>query len=116
MWIPDSKTSSGIAEVPLTDIAADAFRRHLALSGPGPYLFSIDVTADGYQKSSRPFGTRHCVGQGSILSPVGSPLHVRDPAQCRGVADKWVTQLLRQGDAKVFRKYSQMKLQMKRKR
>jgi hypothetical protein len=27
---------------------------------------------------------------------------------------KWVTQLLRQGDAKVFKKYSQMKLQMKR--
>src|SRR5882724_11893834 len=26
----------------------------------------------------------------------------------------WVTQLLRQGDAKVFKKYSQMKLQMKR--
>ena len=26
-----------------------------------------------------------------------------------GVADEWVTQLLRQGDAKAFRKYSQMK-------
>jgi Nucleotidyl transferase AbiEii toxin, Type IV TA system len=31
-----------------------------------------------------------------------------------GVADEWVTQLLRQGDVKVFKKYSQMKLQMKR--
>jgi hypothetical protein len=31
-----------------------------------------------------------------------------------GVADEWVTQLLRQGDAKVFMKYSQMQLQMKR--
>jgi len=31
-----------------------------------------------------------------------------------GVADEWVTQLLRQGDAKAFKKYSQMKLQMKR--
>ncbi len=30
-----------------------------------------------------------------------------------GVADEWVTQLLRQGDAKVFKKYSQMKLPMK---
>ena len=30
-----------------------------------------------------------------------------------GVADEWVTQLLRQGDAKAFKKYSQMKLQMK---
>jgi hypothetical protein len=35
----------------------------------------------------------------------------------RGLAalpDERVTQLLRQGDAKVFKKYSQMKLQMKR--
>jgi len=30
------------------------------------------------------------------------------------VVDEWVTQLLRQGDAKVFKKDSQMKLQMKR--
>jgi hypothetical protein len=31
-----------------------------------------------------------------------------------GVADEWVTQLLRQSDAEVFKKYSQMELQMKR--
>jgi len=31
-----------------------------------------------------------------------------------GVADEWVTQLLRLGNAKVFKKYSQMKLQMER--
>ncbi len=31
-----------------------------------------------------------------------------------GAADEWVTQMLRQGEAKVFKKYSQMKLQMKR--
>jgi integrase len=31
-----------------------------------------------------------------------------------GVADEWVTQMLRQGDAQVFKKYSQMKLQMQR--
>jgi integrase len=31
-----------------------------------------------------------------------------------GVADEWVTQMLRQGDAQVMKKYSQMKLQMKR--
>ena len=31
-----------------------------------------------------------------------------------GAADEWVTQMLRQGDAQVFKKYSQMKLQMKR--
>jgi hypothetical protein len=31
-----------------------------------------------------------------------------------GVADEWVTQMLRPGDAKVSKKYSQMRLQMKR--
>jgi hypothetical protein len=31
-----------------------------------------------------------------------------------GVADEWVTQLLRRGDSMVFKKHSQMKLQMKR--
>jgi integrase len=31
-----------------------------------------------------------------------------------GVADEWVTQLLRQGDSQVFKKYSRMKLQMQR--
>ncbi|MFZ3333912.1 MAG: hypothetical protein WA197_24985 [Candidatus Acidiferrales bacterium] len=31
-----------------------------------------------------------------------------------GVADEWVTQLLRQGDSQVFKRYSQMKLQIKR--
>jgi integrase len=30
------------------------------------------------------------------------------------VADEWVAQLLRQGDSQVFKRYSQMKLQMKR--
>jgi hypothetical protein len=33
-------------------------------------------------------------------------------AEC--VADEWVTQMLHQGDAQVFKKYSQMKLQMTR--
>lgn len=31
-----------------------------------------------------------------------------------GVADEWVTQLSRQDDLQVFKKYSRMKLQMKR--
>jgi len=50
--------------------------------------------------------------------PVFPHLDLRSPYATRlstgGVADEWVTQLLRQGDAKVFKKYSQMKLQMKR--
>jgi integrase len=51
VWIPDSKTPNGVAEVPLTDIAADAFRSQLAISGPGPYLFPGDENASGHQKT-----------------------------------------------------------------
>jgi integrase len=39
VWIPDSKTPNGVTEVPLTDIAIDAFRRQLAISGAGAFLF-----------------------------------------------------------------------------
>src|SRR5580658_1260519 len=115
VWIPDSKTPSGIAEVPLTDIAADAFRRQVALSGPGPYLFPSDVTADGYQKTFKTVwhATLRRAGVRYFrLYDLRSTYATRLSAG--GVADEWVTQLLRQGDAKVFKKYSQMKLQMKR--
>jgi len=110
VWIPDSKTPSGIAEVPLTDIAADAFRRQLALSGPGPYLFPSDVTADGYQKTFKTVwhATLRRAGVRYFrLYDLRSTYATRLSAG--GVADEWVTQLLRQGDAKVFKKYSQMK-------
>ena len=36
------------------------------------------------------------------------------PVSAGGVADEWATQMLRQGDSQVFKKYSQMKLQVKR--
>ena len=51
VWIPDSKTPNGVAEVPLTEIAADAFRRQLALSGSSLYLFPSDVTPIGCQQT-----------------------------------------------------------------
>lgn len=50
--------------------------------------------------------------QGAVLPDLRSTYATRLSAG--GVADEWVTQLLRQGDAKVFKKYSQMKLQMER--
>ena len=50
-WIPDSKTPNGIAEVPLTDLACDAFREQIRISGSGPWLFPNDGSSTGYQKS-----------------------------------------------------------------
>jgi hypothetical protein len=56
--------------------------------------------------------------KGSLLSDLRPALdlcHAATRLSAGGVADdEWVTQLLRQGDSQVFRKYSRMKLQMKR--
>jgi len=51
VWIPDSKTASGVAEVPLTDVAVEAFRKQISLSGAGPYLFPNSDNPAGYQAS-----------------------------------------------------------------
>ena len=115
VWIPDSKTVNGVAEVPLTEIAVEAFRRQLVISGPGPFLFPSEGSADGYQKTFKTVwhATLRRAGVGYFrIYDLRSTYATRLSAG--GVADEFVTQLLRQGDAKVFKKYSQMKLQMKR--
>ena len=53
VWIPDSKTPNGIAEVPLTDLAREAFREQIRISGPGPWLFPSDENSTGHQKTSQ---------------------------------------------------------------
>ncbi len=115
VWIPDSKTPNGVAEVPLTDIAVDAFRNPLAISGPGPFLFPSDENPEGHQKSFKTVWHATLRRAGVTYFRI---YDLRSTYAARlsagGVADEWVTQLLRQGDAKVFKKYSQMKLQMKR--
>jgi len=115
VWIPDSKTPNGVAEVPLTEIAIEAFRSQLAISGSGDYLFPSDENTDGYQKTFKTVwhATLRRAGIRYFrIYDLRSTYATRLSAG--GVADEWVTQLLRQGDAKVFKKYSQMKLQMKR--
>ena len=115
VWISDSKTPSGEAEVPLTELALDAFKRQLAISGRGQYLFPSEVNDRSHQKS---FKTAWRATLRRAKVPYCRIYDLRSTYATRlsagGVADEWVTQLLRQGDAQVFKKYSQMKLQMKR--
>ncbi len=115
VWIPDSKTPNGIADVPLTDVAMDAFRDQLQIAGGGPYLFPSDLSPSGHQTT---FKTSWTATLRRARVPYFRIYDLRSTYATRlsagGVADEWVTQLLRQGDAKVFKKYSQMKLQMKR--
>jgi integrase len=115
VFIADSKTPTGIAEVPLTDVALEAFRSQMELAGPGPWLFPSPGNRTGHQTEFKKAWER-------TLRTAGVPYFrlydLRSTFATRlsagGVADEWVTQLLRQSDVKVFKKYSQMKLQMKR--
>jgi integrase len=115
VWIPESKTTSGVGEVPLTERAVAAFGEQTAISGPGPYLFPNPDNPTGWQAS---FKKVWATTLRKAEVPYFRIYDLRSTYATRlsagGVADEWVTQLLRQGDAKVFKKYSQMKLQMKR--
>src|SRR5215472_14797903 len=53
VWIPDSKTPSGVAELPLTEVAIQAFRSQMRLAGPGEQLFPSDLNPAGHQRSLR---------------------------------------------------------------
>jgi integrase len=115
VWIPDSKTPNGVAEVPLTDLAVAAFRDQIEIAGHSPYVFPSENNPRGHQTT---FKTAWTATLRRAKVPYFRIYDLRSTYATRlsagGVADEWVTQLLRQGDAKVFKKYSQMKLQMKR--
>jgi len=115
LFIGDSKTAAGVAEVPLTELAVEALRRQIELAGPGPWLFPNSASPTGYQMSFKKAWQKSLTNAGV---PYFRMYDLRSTHATRlssgGVADEWVTQLLRQSDAKVFKKYSQMKLQMKR--
>ena len=115
VWIPDSKTPNGIADVPLTPLAVEAFRDQMTIAGEGPFLFPSDLNSTGRQK------TLKTVWRKTLRRAKIPYFRIYDPRStyatrlsAGGVADEWVTQLLRQGDSQVFKRYSQMKLQMKR--
>ncbi len=115
VWIPDSKTPNGVADVPLTLQAAEAFRSQLEIAGPGPWLFPSDRNPTGHQltfKKAWQATLRRAGVPFFRLYDCRSAFATRLSAG--GVADEWVTQMLRQGDAQVFKRYSQMKLRMKR--
>jgi integrase len=115
VWIPDSKTQTGVAEVPLTPLAIEAFKNQMAISGEGPFLFPGNGIQSGHQTTLKNVW-RRTLRRAKVayfrIYDLRSTYATRLSAG--GVADEWVTQLLRQSDAQVFKKYSQMKLQMKR--
>ena len=115
VWIPDSKTSNGVAEVPLSAMAADAFKSQMKISGYGQFLFP-SIRCPGEHQTTLKTIWRKSLQRAKV--PYFRIYDLRSTYATRlsagGVADEWVTQMLRQSDAQVFKKYSQMKLQMKR--
>jgi len=71
----------------------------------GQVLFVVD---------DRDFAAKLAQADAAIATQEASVATYATRLSAGGVADEWVTQMLRQGDAQVFKKYSQMKLRMKR--
>ena len=115
--IADSKTVNGIGDMPMTPDARDAFLRQIEETPGGEYLFPSPK-----RTSSKPYLTNLRKAWAVTLKKAGLPhfalYEVRHTFATRlsagGVADHVVTQMLRQGDAEVFKLYSQAKLGMMR--
>jgi integrase len=115
--VADSKTTNGIGDMPLTQAAREAFRRQMQETPGSEHLFPSPKP--GAQK---PHITNVRKIWAATLKRAGvpyfAPYELRHTFATRlsagGVADHMVTQMLRQGDAEVFKRYSQAKLGMMR--
>ena len=115
--IPDSKTPNGIGDMPMTTLAREAFAAQIAETPGSEYLFPTPKP-----KAKRPYITNLRKVWVATLRRAGVPYfslyEIRHTFATRlsagGVADHFVTQMLRQGDSGVFKRYSQAKLNMMR--
>ena len=80
-WIPDSKALDGIDEVPLPDLAVEIVRDQIRIAGPQRWLFPNVENPTGHQRTLKTAWHAACAGR----------LRLR----AGGLADEWVTQLLR---------------------
>src|SRR5215468_5657223 len=83
VWIPDSKTPNGIAEVPLTPLAAEALQRQMAITPESQFLFRSDRIAgipshlqDGLAQNASP-----C--EGALFPHLRPSIHLCHTAECR---------------------------------
>ena len=115
--IPDSKTAGGVADMPMTALAKQAFEAQLAETAGIDHLFP-----SGRRDGAKPHLTNLRKTWARTLKKAGVPYfslyELRHTFATRlsagGVADHFVSQALRQEDATVFRRYSQAKLEMLR--
>src|SRR5262249_46093132 len=117
VYIPDSKTPNGVGDMPMTDLAYQAVKSQIEETPGSEYLFPR-LSARG----KKPYtGSLKKVWRTTLRRagvPYFSLYELRHTFATRlsagGVSDHFVTQMLRQGDADVFKRYSQAKLTMMR--
>ncbi len=115
--LPESKTVNGIADMPMSDRARQAFLSQMKESGDSEYLFPSP-----FEGGKTPHITTVRKLWDRTLKRAGLPhfslYELRHTFATRlsagGVADHFVTQMLRQGESNVFKRYSQAKLGMMR--
>lgn len=111
--ISDSKTDNGIGDMPMTEPAYAAFKR---ANGPNGWLRLLVSAAHGTRQQAILKVWRTTLRRAGV--PYFSLYELRHTFATRlsvgGVADHFVTSMLRQGDASVFKRYSQAKLNMMR--
>ena len=117
VYISDSKTENGIGDMPMTELAYTAFKQQMEDAVGSDYLFPRLT-----ERGSKPYLCsvkkvwRSTLRRAKV--PYFSLYELRHTFATRlsagGVADHFVTLMLRQGDAGVFKRYSQAKLNMMR--
>jgi integrase len=115
--ISDSKTHNGIGDMPMTEPAYTAFKEQMDQTPSSEYLFPRLT-----ERGSKPYLRSLKKVWRTTLRRAGVPhfslYELRHTFATRlssgGVADHFVTLMLRQGDAEVFKRYSQAKLNMMR--
>jgi len=109
VYIPDSKTPNGVGDMPMTDLAYQAFKSQIEETPGCEYLFPR-LSARG----KKPYiGSLKKVWRTTLKRagvPYFSLYELRHTFATRlsagGVSDHFVTQMIRQGDADVFKRYS----------
>jgi len=115
--VSDSKTENGIGDMPMTEQAYTAFKEQVEDAGTSEYLFPRLT-----KRGRRPYLCNIKKAWRNTLRGAGVPYfslyELRHTFATRlsagGVAGHFVTLMLRQGDAGVFKLYSQAKLNMMR--
>ena len=115
--ISDSKTENGIGDMPMTEPAYAAFNEQMEAAADSDYRFPRFT-----KRGAKPYlGSLKKVWRTTLRRagvPYFSLYELRHTFATRlsagGVADHFVTLMLRQGDAGVFKRYSQAKLNMMR--